>query len=291
MLVRFDTVMLGDNPFFGVDHLSHERGRQRLIQQGNFERAVQVIKCSYDLGVHDMMIGIRPSLQEFLNTLKNNSNLLDLISFHPLLPYVQGYVLKTSQQGMINTLKEVLRSAGLHEELKLIVRGGLGFLKKDISDLFRIFIDIELLKLKNLKIKTVFLHPALTDLALALNMKEIFTNFDNHLHDRYHLKSGFCTKNFPSLISKLQEWNLTSAEIMTSFNKCGFMMNPSKEKCEEALNEFDGKLVAMNIFAGGYLSLQEAYDYLSSFPKLRRVVIGVSSMDNAKQTFSLFKAQ
>ena len=283
--------MLGDNPFFGVDHLSHERGRQRFSKNKSFDNTVEVIKCCYEMGVKDMMVSTRPNLSELFEALNNRTNLLEQIAFHPLLPYAQQYVLKASQKGIVNTLKEILSSAGIRKDLKLLVKGGFSFLKKDIEELFKIFIDIELLQLKNIKLKTVFLHPVLTDLALALNMKEIFITFNNHLHDNYDVNAGFCTKNFPSLATKLKDWNLFASTIMTSFNKCGYIMNPSKIECEEFLDHYDGRVVAMNIFAGGYLTLKESYDYISSLPKLRDVIIGVSSIDKAKQTFALFKNQ
>jgi len=39
--------MLGDNPFFGVDHLSHERARQRASRYQTFEGAVKVIETAH----------------------------------------------------------------------------------------------------------------------------------------------------------------------------------------------------------------------------------------------------
>ena len=57
--------MLGDNPFFGVDHLSHERGRLRSLKNNSFENAVNVVRYSYENGVKDMMINTHPSIDEF----------------------------------------------------------------------------------------------------------------------------------------------------------------------------------------------------------------------------------
>lgn len=284
---KFDSIILGDNPFFGIDHLSYERGRQRTAQQ-NFDNAINVIKCSYELGVKDMMVGTRPMLPDLLEHLRKKTNLLENIRFHAVLPYAQDYVVKMSEKGLIQTIKDVLNSAGLGNKIKILTRGGLGFIRKDLSDLLKALIDVELLKLNNLKIKTVFLHPVLTDLALALNMKGAFETFIEHLHDNYAVNGGLCTKNFPRLVDKLLDWNLKIFDIMTSFNKVGFLMNPSREECEKYLTDYNGTVTGMNIFAGGYLGLQDAYDYVISQTKLRNVVVGVSSIEHAKQTFQLF---
>ena len=286
-LSRFDNILLGDNPFFGVDHLSNERGRERS-KDTSFDNAVKVIQESYKFGMREMMVGSRPNMQELFDAITSKTDLLEKINFSPLLPYAQQYVMKTSQKGMVNTLKEVLTSAGIKKDLQFLVKGGLGFLKQDIETLFKIFIDVELLKFKNVHLNTVFLHPALTDLALSLNMEKIFTTFSEHLHDEYGINAGFCTKNFPMLTTKLSEWNLDSSEIMTSFNECGFMMNPNQNQCERSLESYKGKVIAMNIFAGGYTDLKQAHAYVSSLPKLRDVVVGISSVTHAKETFEQF---
>jgi len=287
-LSRFGSVMLGDNPFFGVDHLSHERGRERAEKYKTFDYAVDVIKCAHEYGMSEMVVGTRPRLGELIECIKKNSNLLEEIGFNPILPYAQDYVLKVSEKGLMSTMKEVLGGTGIQNELKILTKGGLGFLKKDLDGLFKVLIDVEILKLKDVKVKTVYLHPILTDLALALNLKGIFETFSNHLHDKYKLRVGLSTKNFPALVSKLDEWKLKVDDIMTSFNKAGFLMNPSRAECEKTLAEYSGGVTAMNIFGGGYYGLEESHEYAVALPNLSKIVVGASSVEHAKQTFSLF---
>jgi len=287
---KFETVILGDNPFFGVDHLSHERGRLRTANKTNFDEAIQVIKNSYELGVKDISVSMRPNLGQFLDEFKSKTDLVDKFRFHPLVPYAQGYVLKSSQTGLMGILKEVLKNASFVDEVNFFIKGGIGFLKKDFKELFKIFLDYELLKLKNLNLGTVFLHPILTDLFLAFNLSEIFKVFIDHVHEKYNADAGFSTKNFPFLVNKVQEWKLDRPVIMSSFNKVGYLMNPSKEDCEEALRDYTGKVLAMNIFAGGYTGLTETMEYLDANPKIKNVIIGVSSIKHAKETFQLIKS-
>lgn len=284
---RFDSVLLGDNPFFGVDHLSHERSRSRLSKAKNFENAVEVIQCARDYGVKDMMVGTRPRLNEFFDELKNKTNILNEFNFHPVIPYAQDYVLKLNEKGLVNTLQEIFKKGGLKNEIKLIVRGGLSFLKKDFAELFKMFIDVELLKLKEVNIKTVYLHPLFTDLILSLNLKDIFSTYLFHLREQHNVNAGLCTKNFPMLVSKLNEWELDYPYIMTSFNKAGLFMNPSRKESEDTLQFFKGKTMAMNIFAGGYYNLDETFQYIEPLSKIRDVVVGVSTVGHAKETFEL----
>lgn len=284
---RFDSVLIGDNPFFGVDHLSQERARTKSTTK-DFDNAVQVIKYSHDLGVCGIVVSTHPELRNLIENIKTKSDLIDKFEFYPILPYVQGYVTRINEKGVMNTLTEILDPAGIGNKMKLITRSGLGILKKDLFELFKVFIDIELLQLKNTKMNTVFLHDVVTDLALSLNMKNIFETFQQHLHHNYDVKAGLVTKNFPLLVTKLNEWDIQIPYIMTSFNKIGFQMNPSRQECEKYLEAYNGNVIAMSILAGGYLKPKEAYDYILSFPQIKKTVVGVSTIEHAKETFELF---
>ena len=44
----------------------------------------------------------------------------------------------------------------------------------------------------------------------------------------------------------------------------------------------------MNLFAGGFYSLEETASYIESLPKIKHVVIGLSSTKHAKETFGHF---
>ena len=65
-------------------------------------------------------------------------------------------------------------------------------------------------------------------------------------------------------------------------------MNPSKQACEDTLAKYDGHVLAMNIFAGGYTGLDVAEKYILSQPKIRNIVVGLSSVEHAKETFGRF---
>jgi len=65
-------------------------------------------------------------------------------------------------------------------------------------------------------------------------------------------------------------------------------MNPSREECENAISEYQGEIIAMSILAGGFLKVKEAYQYLNALPKINNMVIGVSTIEHAKNTFEIF---
>jgi len=287
-LSRFDSILLGDNAFYGIDHLSHERARHRANTVQRLDNVVKLIKYSYELGATGMVVATRPQLREWIEHLRQSSDIVDKLDFHPVLPYARGLQMKLSQLGIINTMKDIMKGAGLRTELKILAKGGIGFMKKDVIQLFKVFIDTEMIKLNMIRPKIIFLHPVLVDLSLALEMKNILQAFNDHLQDKYKIKAGLCTKNFPKLVNKLDEWDMNFESIMTSFNTAGFLMNPSKKECENTLENYNGKVLAMNILAGGYSGITESVNYILSLPKIKNIVFGVSSKEHAKETFELF---
>jgi hypothetical protein len=292
-LSRINSIYLGDNPFFGVDHLSHERARQKASRSQSFDNILEVMKCSLDNGAGGMVASTHTSLEGLIKyATQKHMGVIYEMPFLPIIPYVQRYVTLINEKGFLRTIIGVVTpEADFQSRIRILARGGLGIMKKDFSELFKAFINIELIRVRRLNIKTVFLHDVFTDLALSLNIKNVFQTFQSHLHDEYGVGAGLVTKNFPRLVQKLREWELSFSPIMTSFNEIGFQMNPSKKDCEDSIEKYDGHIIAMSVLAGGYLRPEEALGYLLSLPKVEKVVIGMSSVTHAENIFKIFLAK
>jgi hypothetical protein len=217
--------------------------------------------------------------------LKKETKLLEKFEFYPILPYAQGYVSKAAEKGIISGMNEILSSGSVSSKLKVVMQGSIGYIKKDVKKLLQTFIDIELLPLQDVQKNTIFLHDGLTDLALGLGMKEVIETFIERINDKYKVKPGLVTKNFPRLIKTLEEWNIEIPTIMTSFNPIGYQMNPSKIECEKLISK--AKVIAMNVLAAGYVKPKESFDYLSKL-ELNSVVVGMSTKEHVQETTSEF---
>ena len=219
--MKTKTILLGDNPFFGIDHLSQERMRQKVNHSNNFNKIIQVIEFVNQLGVNGFVVSTHPQLKDF---------------------------------------KKILKT----------------------------FIDIELLPLYDVKKDTIFLHNVFTDLAISLGMREIIETFVDHIKSQYGLRSGFVTKNLPMLVSTLKKWDLEHSIAMASFNPIGYQMNPSREECEKCLAANNIPVIGMNVLAGGFLKLEDSARYISK-QNLDSVVIGMSTLEHANETISIFR--
>ena len=279
-------LLLGDNPFFGVDNLSQERARKKSEKLNRLENIVEIMYYVENLGVKGFVVSTHPQLKHLIKYLKTESDLLEKFEFYPILPYAQGYVSKAAEKGIISGMNEILSSGSISGKLKIVMQGSIGFIKKDVRKLLETFIDIELLQLHKVKKNIIFLHDGLTDLALGLGMKEVIETFVNRIKDNYHVKPGLVTKNFPRLVSFLENCDIDVPTIMTSFNPIGYQMNPSKVECEKQI--FKNEVIAMNTLASGYVKPSESFEYLSKF-ELSSIVVGMSTKEHAQETISAFK--
>lgn len=284
---RIDSLILGHNPFIGVDHLSQERARSRLERGQRPDQVAELVAYCGELGVKGLMLSTHPRAREILEPLASHG-LTDL-SLYPLIPYAQGYVRALNQKGVIGTVNEVLGKASLPEKLRLFMKGGTGLLRRDLYDIMPILIDVELLAFKGWNVKAVFLHNLVTDLALAWGAREAFELFSRHIEERYHAIPGFCTMNLPRLVRTLKSWGIQQPLVMASFNKVGFQMNPSREEYERCLAEGGVEVLAMSTLASGYLQPEEAFQYLGRLPGINSVVVGVSTRAHAEATFGIIK--
>lgn len=280
-------ILLGDNPFFGIDHLSQERARQRIEILKENHKITDVMEFVSELGVNGFVVSTHPQLRDLIKYMKKETSLLEKMNFYPILPYAQGYVSKVTEKGVIGAMNDILSGSSIRKKLQIFFNGSIGYVKKDFGKLLQTFIDVELLPMNNVKTKSVFLHDVVTDLAISLGMKNVVETFLEHINDKYSVDGGLVTKNFPKLISTLKEWDLQIPTIMTSFNPIGYQMNPSREECEKNLHQAN-KVIGMNVLAGGYLKPEQSAEYISKL-KLDSIVIGMSNIKHAKETIITFR--
>ncbi|RXE55922.1 hypothetical protein ABH15_06860 [Methanoculleus taiwanensis] len=287
--MKLDPIVLGHNQFIGVDHFSQDRARNRTQTFSETHRIIDVIDCFYDLGGRGMMLSTHPKARDIMDAIGQNPRLAQNMNFYPLIPYAQGYIRKANEKGITGMVTETLSPASTSEKFKIMFKGGINVLRKDFISMLSTLIDVELLPFKGFNVKAIFLHNVLTDLALAFKAQNIFEYYIDYIQDNYNTTPAFGTMNFVKLVEAFEDWGLEKPTIMTSFNKAGFQMNPSRESCEQCLLEFDVDVLSMSTLAAGYLKPQEAYEYLFSLPKKTSVVVGFSTKNHAIETYNIIR--
>lgn len=287
--MNIDPIILGHNQFIGVDHFSQDRARDRVQLFSDTEKILNVVRDFYDLGGTGMMLSTHPKTKAIMDAIGSDPILSKNMNMYPLIPYAQGYVRKANEMGMVGMLKDVLEPASTSTKFKILLKGGMNVLNQDFFNTISTFIDVEMLPFTGFNVKAIFLHNVLTDLALSMNSQKVFEFFVDYIKDNYNAVPAFGTMNFARLVKSFDEWGIEKPLVMSSFNKAGFQMNPSRVECERCLSEYDVDLLAMSTLASGYLKPKEAYEYLFSLPNIKSVVVGVSSKEHAEETFGIIK--
>jgi hypothetical protein len=151
-------------------------------------------------------------------------------------------------------------------------------------------LEMEMTTFRDLRCERVYLHNALTDLAIALDTREPIEIFRRYVEDKLGLLAGYGTLNLPFALRRFAEWGLPDAYFMAPFNKRGHQMNPSLAANEAALREFpNSRILAMSTLASGQVGPEEAYEYLSQFRNIDAVVVGISSQNHLASTTRVLK--
>ena len=278
-------IVLGHNAFFGVDHLSTNRGADRAAHFSDVKNVVAIVNEAVVSGAGGLMLSTHPKAAVICKAIEDDSNLVSQLEIFPLLPYAQKYVTRANEIGLVRVVTQTLAQASLRDKVGLGSDFFRTVFRRDPLDMVKTLMRLELRIFKELNVSTVFLHDAISDLLLALNMPQIFSLYASTLRKRFGTKCGVATKNLPLLVRRFQEWDLDLPVVLTHVNKAGFHVNPSLKECEETLQDPALTVMAMGTLASGFLTPNEAYEYVNKFKSVKSVVVGASSKAHIEDTF------
>jgi len=289
-------LLVGDNPFHGISHLSQERSRVRGDTPTNPEYAAKLIGLAVQNGADGFMFSVSEKTLSILNCLRKNGEGNGL-SLYAIMPYAYEYVrLAGANGGVPGLAKKLVREIVFSGNLRAAASGLNGALRSDLASLVKTYLLYEVSRVKRsaggrAKLESVILHQLLTDLCLSLGLDWVFKFYTGFLL-KAGIVPGFNTGNFAFLVEKFREWNISLEDILVAapFNKVGFQMVPSKEECEKVLESLPKpNVLAISILAAGYLKPEEAVGYIACLPNIKGVAVGVSKERHAAETFKLLK--
>jgi hypothetical protein len=288
-------ILVGDNPFHGISHFSEKRARARSKRIGSVEYASELVLTSIQNGANGFMFSVSDTTLSILRLVCKKAEDQQL-TLHAIVPYAYEYVRLATHLGTVGLGKKLVKRILISFNPKAIVTGIKSVVGMDPEALMKTYLYYEISRIqssirKRHKLTSVLLHEVITDMVIALDLEWLVKSYIRFISG-LGFKPGFETRNFPFLIKKFREWNIkfSDLELVSSFNKIGFQMNPSKTVCEKTLAEIpECSVIAMSILAAGYINLNDAADYIKNLPNLKGVVVGVSKEKHANETFSYLK--
>ena len=277
-----DRILFGDNQFFGINHLSEEKARSRLMRFRDSDSIMQVIDAAYDLHINTFMCTTHERIGAICSHIRANPERYSDFKIYPCMPYAHKYANMYTELGAVETLRRFMPGS----LFAAAVKGGHMFVKSDLLAMMKLFVDAEMRMFEGIQTPVVFLQNIVTDLILGLKMKDFFLAFSDYVREKYSAEAGFITMNMPMLLDMLEESGIKNPIICSSINKIGFRM-ANITACERALNERDFRPVAMQVLAAGALKPREAIEYVCRFPNIRSILFGASNYDHIRQTKEL----
>jgi hypothetical protein len=289
-----DRLLLGDNPFNSVDHLSQERARKRPGL--TTEEIAGVVQAAFESGASGFVFSNRPKNLLVLSHLKAIGSPREM-KLYPVVPDVQEISQQVSTEGTLALLRSMLSQMNLTSKAKLVFRGGLGAMTRDPIRLLRAYLAAEVSAVRkaapsDATLVTLMLHELFTDLIVALRLEDFLEEYVGFVRDGVKTRPGFVTRNFSQFteFARQTRIELDDTVVMTPLNAMGYQMNPNRDACEESLKHSEGlNVIGMSVLSAGFLTPGKAIEYLNSLPKRVSCVVGVSTVEHAHQTFAEFK--
>ena len=166
--------------------------------------------------------------------------------------------------GMVGFAKKRIMSVKVLD-LRILVLASLrhlpGVLKMDYGLLSMLLAELEFLRFRSLHPKVVFLHPSMSDIALANHNADYFRLFTTFFKGRHGVEPGIMSNNVGCLLQKLDEWNIEVRHIAGPINRRGYRMKPDKRTCEELIMKANKSVVATEVCCPEGPT-EEDFDYL-----------------------------
>jgi len=282
--VNLDTIIFGDNQFFGINHMSEDRARALAERFRSLEAITNVLDTAWDCGIQAYMLNANQRAESICDYLRSSPQSADL-RMYPSIPYPHKYAATVNQKGLFPALTELGGEGGLRSLAK---RGASSILRGDMLPLMRSLIDAEMRIYRGLDVRVLFLQNIVTDLCLGFGARDVLAGFADHLRERWKVEPGFLSMNLPTLVPFLHECGIENPVVCSSINKAGYFMNPDRASVEQALTAGGHQPIAMSVLASGAIPPREAIEYVASLP-IRSIVFGASSRAHIAETSTLIR--
>jgi hypothetical protein len=277
-------LILGDNQFFGVNHMSEERARAQAITFQDDSAITKVIDFAYDEGVRTLMCTTHDRIAALADHVRAHPDRYEGFAFYPCMPYAHKYANAVTEEGLLGAVRRFLPEEGL---VNAITRGGKSLAGKDVEGLVKLLVDAEMAMFRGLLTPVVFLQNVVVDLLLGLGFIDAFRFFADHVRNRYGAEPGFITMNLPMLVDAILQAGVVNPTICANINKIGFRMSGGHEAYTAALGRGGFRTVAMSVFASGAIPPHEALEWVCAQPGIDSIVFGASSRRSIASTHAL----
>ena len=250
--------ILGDNPFFGVNH----RVGSKVLESKDerFKRASEVIVTSLNNGFSGFMLSSHSDGRDLIEQVTNHiDNTALKLKLALVIPYPHTINDLVAKHGYFRSLTKLRNTSGpglIFDFSRLLFMGKSVLRKSFISS----YISAEIKNFENrsVVVDAICLHNVVTDLFLGLRRNDLLEEFIECCH-LLGVKPVLISQNAVSAMSLNTKIDHT---ICFTYNSLGYMVNPGLETVKKSIianqDDIHKKLWAMQILASGNISSEQA---------------------------------
>lgn len=281
--INVDRVILGDNQFFGVNHMSEEKARAQAMKFSTVEAMMNVIDLAMETGINTFMCTTHDRVAEICNHMRANPAKYANYNIYPCMPYAYKYANAITELGVVGALRQF----AFKDLLNMAIRGSRTIVTRNFTELILMLIDAEMNMFKQLNTEVIFIQNITVDLMLGLGMREPFVEFARHVEKKYGAEPAFQTMNLPMLLQALEACDIKNPIVCSSINKIGFRMCGGRRTYENLLREKQCRPIAMSVFASGAIPTKDAIEYVCGIKEIESIVFGASTRAHIEETKAL----
>ncbi len=286
--LQLDDLILGDNQFFGINHMSQEKAQQLAERFNDLNKIYRAYHTAYDLGIHSFMLNSNDKAETICDYFRSHKNEFKDLVMYPSIPYPHKYANLVAEKGILSAIQDVISGQSAWNLIGMAGKS-IGALTGDMTKVMEMLIDVEMKIYRKLPFKVVYLQNIITDLLLGLKLKDIFIAYCQYIEKKYAATPGFLTMNIPRLSAFLQECGIERATICGSVNKAGYLMSPDIKAYENYFQKPQiYPITAMSVYASGAIPPTEALDYVRN-QGIKSVVFGASTQGHMAETLKLVR--
>jgi len=250
--------ILGDNPFFGVNH--RVGSKALATKDERFKKATEVIIASLNNGFSGFMLSSHSEGRDLIRQV--TARIIDTnlkLKLALVIPYPHTINDLVAEHGYFQSLAQLRNTSGpglIFDFSRLLFMGKSALRRSFISS----FIAAEMKNFENrsVVVDAICLHNIVTDLFLGLRRIDLLEEFIECCQ-LLGVKPVLISQNPVAAISL----NIESDHIICfTYNSIGYMVNPGLEIVKKSIvgnqDNIHKKLWAMQVLASGNLSSEQA---------------------------------
>ena len=95
-----DKVLLGDNQFFAVNHLSDEKSREQAIRFKDDASIIRVLDQAREIGINTFMCTTHDRIANICDHMRANPEKYKDFKIYPCMPYAHKYANAVTELGI-----------------------------------------------------------------------------------------------------------------------------------------------------------------------------------------------